>query len=1561
MIKPDWNIFKTKFSENPQDNFEWLSYLLFCQEFKRPLGIFGYFNQRNIETNPITIGNEVIGWQAKFYDTTISQNKSKIIKLVRGSKKDFPSLTKIIFYTNQVWGQGKKQNDPASKKEIDQVAKSIGIEIDWNHTGNFFKSPFVVKDNKTIAKHFFSLDRSLFDLLNEQKNHNERVLGEVRTQIKFGDKTIEISREDIIKVLKESNKITILSGVGGVGKTAIIKNYYEYVKTERPVYIFKASEFEIRNLNHLFSNYTIDDFIDAHEKEKEKTIIIDSSEKLLDLTNTDPFKEFLRTCISHNWKIIFTTRDNYLEDLNYQFFEIYEIVPLNFKIKNIELSDLEGLSQQFNFLLPTDRKLKELIRNPFYLNEYLRFNEESETIDYSDFKNKLWSKIVKKSKPSRERCFLQVANQRAKEGQFFVNPDCDSTILDDELVKDGLLGYETAGYFITHDIYEEWALEKNIEIQFVKKESNSKFFDELGSNLAFRRSLRNWISEKLLMEDSEIKDFIEEVLNDVEIQSFWKDEILVSALLSNYSERLFVFLKDKLLEKDFDLLKKFAFLLKIACKEIDEDFLELFGVKQPDIFSLEYVTTKPKGQGWGNLIKFLHENIEAIGIRNIGFIMPIIFDWNDKFKTGITTRESSLIALKYYQYIIDEDVFFSEKEDLKRLIKTIVHGAKEIKDELKEILEKVILNKWKYHRDPYYELSKTILTKMYAFNVSGELPNHVIQLADLFWVYTKRKGEFNYRSDIDVDQYFGLEDDRLRYFPSSAYQTPIYWLLKSSLNETINFIIDFVNKSTESYYKSGLDKEEVREIEIYFDDKNTVKQYISIRLWCTYRASQVAPEVLESMLMALEKIFLEYGKDADTNVLESWLIYLLRNSKSAALTAVVTSIVLAYPEKTFNVAKILFKTKELFKYDSNRAMLDYTTLCPLGSSENAQLLQNERIESKKLKHRTWSLENLMVNYQFFRSKDITEEEAGERQAVIWNILDEYIKILPPENDETDSDKVWRTFLTRVDKRKMNPTFKETEEGFEIHLNPEMEPNLAKYNEERLNEISKPHKYSALKLWASYKALNDEKFKAYEQYENNPKLALVEVEEIIKTLHESNDGYFHLFNDSIPAEVCSVIVRDHFSGLSKEEKVFCKDIILEVAAITLTENYSYQVSDGTQSAISVLPILLREFPEDRVIIKVILLTTLFKKYKINVAGVGFDSFAAIAINKLWETNYVDAQSLLFGYLLLAPKYEAFWKEQKEENFKNGIYRINENKVIEEFIKQNECELEEILSSNNVKYDLTSVLKTDLDILYTAFQIIPIKTKEGKHKEFVKYTSIVFSKILLSRDRDNKVEYQTHHGFLRKLSMFVLSSPIDEIEDILKPFLDNFNNSEAIADLMEEFISAEDKLNSYDNFWKVWYLFKDKIVALCKDGDKYWYTDKIVKGYLFALNPWKDTAKEWHTFKPENSIFFKEISEKLGHCPSALYAISKLLEKIGSSYSNEGIFWVARMLEKNRNLIEAKSDENTIYYLEKLSRKYVNVNREGIRSKVKIKNDVLIILNYLINKGSVIGYMLRESIL
>ncbi len=58
---------------------------------------------------------------------------------------------------------------------------------------------------------------------------------------------------------------------------------------------------------------------------------------------------------------------------------------------------------------------------------------------------------------------MQIAFKRANENQFFLTLDSNDINME-ALVHEGVLGYEVAGYFITHDIYEEWALEKNNRI-----------------------------------------------------------------------------------------------------------------------------------------------------------------------------------------------------------------------------------------------------------------------------------------------------------------------------------------------------------------------------------------------------------------------------------------------------------------------------------------------------------------------------------------------------------------------------------------------------------------------------------------------------------------------------------------------------------------------------------------------------------------------------------------------------------------------------------------------------------------------------------------------------------------------------------------------------------------------------------------------------------------------------------------------------------------------------------------------------------------------------------------
>lgn len=1602
MIKPDWDKFKAKFSENPQKNFEWLCYSLFCKEFDKTKGIFRYKNQSGIETDPVKSGSEVIGHQAKFYEDTLGKHKDDLIDALDKTKRDYPDVTKVILYSNQEWGQARGQ-EPQGKKDVEAKAKGLGIELELRAT-SFFESPFVCVDNEIIARHFFTLDKSVFDLVERQESHSGNILNEIQTTISFNGQDIRIDRiDDLRKIKTASEQVLIVSGVGGVGKTALIKDLYEK-RGELPLYIFKATEFELRTVDEFFTGYSLKDFLDFHKEDAEKIIVIDSAEKLLDIKNTDPFKEILSILIKEKWKVIFTTRENYLENLNYEFFEIYKIAPLNINIQKLEIEELTALSAKYGFALPSDENLEDLIRNPFYLNEYLKFYKEGDQINFTEFKEKLWNKTILKSKPAREQCFLKVAFQRASEGQFFISPDCESGILDNELKKDGILGYESPhGYFITHDVYEEWALEKTIELEFKKKTDNKAFFQKIGSSLPMRRAFRKWVSEKLLLQSEDVKTFIEEVIKNIDIESFWRDEILVSVLLSDFSDKFFEFAKDELLNPPekvvtFDdsskivksvlvdykyeenTLHRIFFLLRIACKEPDEVFFRQLGLKSEGRLKFKYLFMRPKGKGWESLIKFIFENFEKIGISNIHFILPIIHDWASKFKQGETTKYCGLIALRFYEWILKEDVHISDDDTKNNLFQTIIYSSFEIKSELEEIFKKIIENKWKNHRDPYCELSKIILGKMEGVAIANVLPNYVIKMADLFWSHTPKEGHFYGRSGIDMGEYFDMEDDHLDSFPTSAYQTPIYWLLQSSLQETVDFVLNFINKTVDYFAKTEFAKYEVEEVEVFIDEDNLIKQYLSGRLWCMYRGNQAAPHVLASIHMALERFFLEYGKNWDSKILESWLIYLLKNSKSASISSVVVSIVLAYPEKTFNVACILFKTKRFFLYDTSRLVLDMgqksqlLSLKAFGAGMNSknQIHEQERLDASDEKHRKISLENLFLNYEIFRTEGISEEEAKKRQEKLYAILDEYYKDLPDPKKETEEDKTWRLYLARMDRRKMNIVSEKNDEGYLIKFNPEIEPELKEYSEKSLEKSSESAKYTSLRVWANYKITNDEKYKAYKQYEDNPALALKEARQIFAKLKKakkpesfkpdlSDDESFYLLNHSIPIEVCSVMIKNYFEKLSKKDREFCVKIVLDVASLSFSPAYKYQIADGMQSVISVLPILFEKVPEERLKIKKILLLSLFSDYSIDMAGTSFNVFSTLSIQKLWKNHFNEAQSILAGYLYLKPKSEAFIEEVRGKKRKKNEYDFDQDEVMKKFLKQNKASMQKILGDDFPLADVGDIEDLDLDVLKTAFQIIPIKTGNENHKILVKKIISAFAQKLLSKEREDRIDYRTRHDFLEKLAYFVLSSPKEEIAEYLRPFLDKFNNSEAIANLFEEFITAQDYLSSRENFWEVWGLFKEKVIKACEKGDGYWYVDKVIKSYLFAQNSWKETAVEWHTFNDSNKTFFKEISDKLGHCPSTLYSVSRLLNNIGTPFLDDGIAWISDMLKNNANLATAKLETNTTYHLENLVKKYVYKNREKIKRTKVLKQTLLVILDFLIKKGSVEAYMLREGIL
>ena len=86
-----------------------------------------------------------------------------------------------------------------------------------------------------------------------------------------------------------------------------------------------------------------------------------------------------------------------------------------------------------------------------------------------------------------------------------------------------------------------------------------------------------------LLDDENIKIFIEEIIDSTDIETFWKDEIFISILLSEYSDTFFINFKRELLDNDYELLSRISFLLRLACKEVDNSFWENLGLKKQQI------------------------------------------------------------------------------------------------------------------------------------------------------------------------------------------------------------------------------------------------------------------------------------------------------------------------------------------------------------------------------------------------------------------------------------------------------------------------------------------------------------------------------------------------------------------------------------------------------------------------------------------------------------------------------------------------------------------------------------------------------------------------------------------------------------------------------------------------------------------------------------------------------------------------------------------------------------------------------------------------------------------
>jgi hypothetical protein len=305
----------------------------------------------------------------------------------------------------------------------------------------------------------------------------------------------------------------------------------------------------------------------------------------------------------------------------------------------------------------------------------------------------------------------------------------------------------------------------------------------------------------------------------------------------------------------------------------------------------------------------------------------------------------------------------------------------------------------------------------------------------------------------------------------------------------------------------------------------------------------------------------------------------------------------------------------------------------------------------------------------------------------------------------------------------------------------------------------------------------------------------------------------------------------------------------------------------------------------------------------------------------------------------------------------MYQENNEKSIKGILEQNPNDIEKFVQGEK----LPIVIKTNtLFDLITAFEMIPCPTNSLIQKSLaIDIISFIIPKILNKSYSDEEINHGLKSSFLKILANFLLKSSPEDAGIYLDIVLKEFKLCKKFITLLTEIIYVQDRNEEYyDNFWNIWKALRSKIIEISKNNSNS-NVSALIKVYL--LTNVRSGETNWHSLTNQNKRFIRKLTEDINQPSTVLYSISKLLTDIGSEFLNDGVEWIANLIKKNSELSNITLEVNTIYYLEKVIKKYISLERSNIRKYLSNKENVLIILNFMVDKGSTSAYMLRENIL
>lgn len=1380
----------------------------------------------------------------------------------------------------------------------------------------------------------------------------------------------------------ETEHCVIVTGGPGTGKSALAKDVLRHIGERVPVFAIKSDELNCSVLDRLFTAAGISETLSGLSARfsmlGRKVLYIDALERILEFDDQEVLQqliEFVRA--DPTWTIFATARTLSFTYINNYCLAPAGIYPITVSIGHLTDDELAIVEQAHPGVIPLlqNQKIRNLLRVPLYLSFACQIDWQTSglpanTIDETQLRKMLWGAIVEKQSyqkdglPSRRaKTFITVARERSKHMWPFVAvKDIDLEALE-HLIKDELIVEYEGQYAPAHDLLEEWALQHYISSQFAELgEQRARFLDAVGTGPALRRSLRVWLSEQLKDTASDdVQRFAFACLNDISIPQYWRDEITI-AMLSGPSASIYLNAnRDELLASRSALLIRLLHLMRIACREPDTAILRSLlpgqWTKGHDILSTAFL--KASGKAWDATIGFLAQNLGSLTLDIMPSACEVLKDWASGLtfiESGQTARQAGILGLHLLDFTVDH----RHRKHQESVSKALLKLAPAITDEIKMLIDRLIALPFRNRRD-YEQFIDSALNTLWNEGLCRVLPESVVALSRAQWFLEKKESEWWEDRHIDNDGYFGIRKHWSGHdgITASALYGPFSNLLKYHPAIALRFITELINQASDSYVMSNLDFEpnerEEHRVTVPLNENDTRKQWISNRLWQIYRATSVAPRIVESALMALEDWLLKKA-EGDEDI-RSPFEFLLKETNSCAMSAMLASVALAYPRKLDEALLPLLRVPEYFHLDICRQVheqthkVDFTEfgLPPLGWDK---VYTEERKSAERREHRKKSLEDLVRDLQFTKLRE-----------KVWAIIDGYYNALPPVESQTEWHKTWRIALLRMDIRKFKAET-DTGNGRILFTPPEPEPELKKIQEKAADNHERMERFVSLMTWAvqrfERKEMATDPFPTWHiAYERAR-----EIEDYLCHAKSSNDL---LLYDECPLWCASILVRDFWDELPSDVRTWCVNHIQE--AVVADANSFSAITDAMISPLSakaaaayVLPALVAKVVGDQSVpVREAVCIGICHEVDVIRAHVacGIRDF-------IWSYDPQFGLQCFRGMLDWSKLRVSLSKHYRMRRLDDSM---NHGKVIQDARNALLHRISQGESSFPPYPEKLMIGEYSPFIIRQLLLMIPIKAVPPEITDFYKalLPSVLYYVDVHENRRNDSNGYADYHfefahEFCSAFARFLLNQEGEALSSFSKILADSVQNvPEFISDVMGKLIHEVDRHNEVaETFWQVWAAIKDQLLQAIIGRRSNLSRDhgygKLLRSIILVGIPWKDSAREWKPLAL-HSEYLENLYKSVGTTPVGFSAYIYLLDSIGSTYLPGALKWLAASLAEDKKG-ELLSDDNTVFLLERIIRNQLFKESGAIRKDRGLQQAVLTLTEGLIEQGSSGAFLLRE---